>query len=155
MVTFPALLHVVPEPRWQHVLIPLRNASELDDLLGSLDDPAGWAAGCRLIDATRRIQTLAYGEEVYEFQSSEEILEDAQLRQLICRNFAALGCDASAFEVQTRDLSGRPLFEAFVEHAANLPEIRPSVRALVLVAILLLISAAFVVPGLLLLWLLP
>lgn len=155
MLTFPALLYIVPEPRRQRLLVPLRDAEDLNDALGAPDDRTGWAVGCRLIDADRRIYALAFAEGVYDFQLSAETLDDTQLRQLMSRNRSALGRDSGSFEAQTRDLSDKPLFDAVVDHASRLPELRPSVRALGLVAIVLLVLAALVLPALLLLRLLP
>jgi hypothetical protein len=155
MFIFPLLLHILPDSPGQRLLIPLRDARDLDEALRSADDPAGWAAGCRLIDASRRVYTIGYVERAYDFDASPQTLSDAQLRELMSRNCSALGRRAGWFETQARGLSDRPLFDAVVHHAVELPNLRPSVRAMGLVVITVLVVAALVLPALLLLRLLP
>jgi hypothetical protein len=154
MFTFPALLQIVPSPRGQRLVVPLRDADDLEQTLGSLDDPGGWARDCRLIDVTRHVYAVRYAKGEYEFLPLSKELSDAQLRELMAQNRSAIGRDSGSFELQTRALSGADLFEAVVEHAVLLPELRPSVRAAGLIVIAILVLAALLVPALLLLLLL-
>jgi hypothetical protein len=154
MLTFPALLQIVPRSRAQRLLVSLRDADDLEQALGSPDDPAGWATGCRLMDATRKVYSLHYAKGEYEFLPTSEELSDTQLRDLMTQNRSALGRDSDSFDLQTRRLSGSELFSAAVDHTALLPELRPSVRAVGLIVIVVLVLAALLVPAFLLLLLL-
>lgn len=145
--TFPVLLQCIPPPRRQRCLIPIEELPEIDDPC----DPAGWAANesYRIIDSNRHVFTATHDGSVYHFCDSGERVTDTDLRELMCENIRNVGCAPKQFFDSARSLEGNELFEFSFRFAQELPEMTTGLRVVGCTLILVLCSAAFVLPFLL------
>jgi hypothetical protein len=146
-ITYPALLHIQPEPRAESFLVSVDCADALDDLINDPADPTRCAHGSRVIAPDRSIHALRYADDIHHLDRSSDVLSDDQLRAVMSRNRNAVGRTSDSYIANASKLSGHPLFHHTVEHAGQLA-VMPRVRQVVgCLAIVLLLLLALVLPG--------
>lgn len=158
---FPAFVHYVSNSKWQRTLIPIQQEADFHEPGHEPEcgGPAEWLAeDCKIIDGNRCVFTVSLGTDPYEsdpnkYVRTDEVISDAQLREMMVRNIRSLRKNPEEYAASSEKLSGRELFDFTFAYAMRMPQMSAAMQVGGCLLILLLVFLAAAIPIGVILWL--